>query len=121
MPGHSVIFSIRHARPRHLVAGSKRIARIRSYAFRVESRLEDKMSLSGKEFVEQFDSGQIPDEESGKCADCARPLQETVTGSRWTAHGHVCSDCYFKALGAWVADHPIEPFVPQEIEPLADE
>ena len=47
------------------------------------------------------------------CSTCNTPLQETITGSRKTKKGNVCSDCYFEALGKEIDKHPI--FVPKHI------
>ena len=41
------------------------------------------------------------------CARCKTWLQESVTGCRSTAEGHVCSDCYFDAWGDLVEEHAI--------------
>jgi hypothetical protein len=42
------------------------------------------------------------------CADCGTPLQEEITGNRELSDGsHVCSDCYFDALGNEIEKHPI--------------
>jgi len=45
--------------------------------------------------------------EVSSCAYCKTWLQESVTGSRPTADGNVCSDCYFEAWGDLVEQHPI--------------
>jgi hypothetical protein len=41
------------------------------------------------------------------CANCGIWLQEAVTGSRDTAKGPMCSDCYFEEWGAVVEQDPI--------------
>ena len=41
------------------------------------------------------------------CVNCNTWLQESVTGSRDTAKGPMCSDCYFEEWGAIVEQHPI--------------
>ena len=41
------------------------------------------------------------------CANCGIWLQESVTGSRETAKGPMCSDCYFEEWGAVVEQNPI--------------
>lgn len=41
------------------------------------------------------------------CVHCRTWLQESVTGSRRTVDGHVCSDCYFDIWGKLVEKHPI--------------
>ena len=45
--------------------------------------------------------------QGASCVQCTTRLQETVTGSRVTAKGNVCSDCYFEAWGEVVEQHPI--------------
>jgi hypothetical protein len=42
-----------------------------------------------------------------KCAKCGIWLQESVTGSRDTSNGPMCSDCYFEEWGAIVERYPI--------------
>jgi CRISPR/Cas system-associated protein Cas10 (large subunit of type III CRISPR-Cas system) len=42
-----------------------------------------------------------------RCAVCKVPLQETLTGNRITDKGHVCSDCYFRAMSDELEKHPI--------------
>ncbi|WP_374346557.1 hypothetical protein [Phenylobacterium sp.] len=41
------------------------------------------------------------------CVACEEPLQESVTGSRHTHKGYMCSDCYFEELGRELDAHPI--------------
>lgn len=41
------------------------------------------------------------------CVNCTTPLQESVTGSRHTDKGYMCSDCYFEELGRELDAHPI--------------
>ena len=47
------------------------------------------------------------DIEACRCADCKIPLQEAITGKRWTANGYMCSDCYYGVLGEGVEQFPI--------------
>ncbi len=42
-----------------------------------------------------------------KCVDCKIPLQEAITGKRWTATGFKCSDCYFGTFGDGIEQSPI--------------
>ena len=42
-----------------------------------------------------------------RCAECNKPLQETITGNRKIYKGYVCSDCYFDLLGKEIDEHPI--------------
>lgn len=48
-----------------------------------------------------------------RCAECNTPLQETVTGNRFTHKGHVCSDCYFNMLGEELDRNPL--FMPRAV------
>lgn len=41
------------------------------------------------------------------CVNCHCKLHESTTGARRMENGFACSDCYFKALGDAVEDHPI--------------
>lgn len=42
------------------------------------------------------------------CVACDTPLQEAITGNRELGDGtHMCSDCYFEALGKELDAHPI--------------
>jgi len=45
------------------------------------------------------------------CALCRIPLQESLTGCRYTDKGYVCSDCYFQELSDELEQFPI--FMPR--------
>jgi len=42
-----------------------------------------------------------------KCAQCGVSLHESTTGTRKTADGCLCSDCYFDRFDEELVAHPI--------------
>jgi hypothetical protein len=78
------------------------------------------MAISAKEFISRFDKGDIRHGDECQCADCEKPIQETLTGNRHTERGRVCSDCYFQDMGQWEAAHPIEPFDPSDADVMSE-
>lgn len=42
-----------------------------------------------------------------KCAQCGVPLQESKTGCHRCDGNHLCSRCYYQALGRELDEHPI--------------
>jgi ribosome-binding protein aMBF1 (putative translation factor) len=65
------------------------------------------MAISAKAFLESRGIPCGSGNQRPQCAICGRPLQETVTGNRRTARGHLCSDCYFDELGRVIEEHPV--------------
>jgi hypothetical protein len=60
------------------------------------------------EYLAQYKERQMAKAQTGKvCAICGRLLQETITGSRSTDDGSVCSDCYYDQVGDVIEQHPI--------------
>ena len=65
------------------------------------------MPISAKEFLEIVEARRIDLPCVQRCVKCGTALQETVTGNREIAGGHVCSDCYFNLWGEELDKFPI--------------
>ena len=65
------------------------------------------MAFTLNQFIEKLPERRANMPGAQRCAECNTPLQETLTGNRKTAKGHVCSKCYFEAFGDELDSHPI--------------
>lgn len=65
------------------------------------------MPISAAEFLKTIEGRRRTLPGVQLCLACKIPLQETITGNRPTADGHVCSDCYFQLLGKEIDRLPI--------------